>query len=109
MKARLPESLLLIRGVNEHPLDRTSKANATVNRFKVTRPKYPPPPRLGGCLLFASRKKRIFRAGGGVIRPGDLSVIRGRGFGRVVWYWAACARSINEDRPVLFYIHRVKK
>jgi len=40
MKARLPESFLLIRGVNEHPLHRTSKASATANRFKITRPKY---------------------------------------------------------------------
>jgi hypothetical protein len=36
-------------------------------------------------------------------------MIGGRGFGRVVWYWAARGGSVNEDGPVLFYIYRVKK
>src|SRR2546427_834096 len=38
-----------------------------------------------------------------------LSVISGGGFGRVVGYWATRGRSINEDKPVVFYIHRAKK
>ncbi|PYJ02189.1 MAG: hypothetical protein DMF00_02375, partial [Verrucomicrobia bacterium] len=58
MKARLPESFLLIRGVNEHPLDRTSKVSATANRLKITRPKYSTRTRLGGRMRFASADRK---------------------------------------------------
>src|SRR5439155_27314051 len=69
-------------------------------------------------------QKGIFRAGSGVIRAGGLSfsrrpatevatprlsVISAGRFGRVVWYWAAHRGSINEDKPVICHLHRIKQ
>src|SRR4029079_2695955 len=58
MKARLPESFLLMSGVNEHPLHRTSKASATANRLKITRTKYSTRTRLGGGERFANADRQ---------------------------------------------------
>jgi hypothetical protein len=40
MKARLPESFLLKRGKNEHPLHKTSEASAIGNHLETARPGY---------------------------------------------------------------------
>src|ERR1700741_4084982 len=77
MKAPLPESFLLIRGVNEHPLPRTSKASTRANRLKIRGPKYSTRTRLGRWMLFSSSdRNKASSVPAAELRAGDFQFQR---------------------------------